>query len=171
MARQQPPGRFSRRASIRARDSPELPVIGFQHRNRAVTGPDRRLFLLALGLFDRSPGAALLRCGGHWNFSAPSRRTEVRSVRSAASALSSAAVRAEGERYRCNLQSFPKVFAPKTPNLGRFCLFLHGPCCKDFRKTLYKRIRTPVESLRSRELPPSPEQRMERRDDRLVAGC
>ena len=34
------------------------------------------------------------------------------------------------------LQSFPKVFAPKTPDLGRFCLFFHGPCCKDFRKTL-----------------------------------
>ena len=34
------------------------------------------------------------------------------------------------------LQNFPKVFAPKTPDLGRFCLFLHGPCCNDFRKTL-----------------------------------
>ena len=34
----------------------------------------------------------------------------------------------------------------------------------------YKLIRTPVESLRSRELPPSPEQRVERRNDRLVVG-
>ena len=47
VARQQPPRRLgSRRASIRARDSPELPGTGIQHRNRAVTGPDRRLFLL-----------------------------------------------------------------------------------------------------------------------------
>ena len=36
------------------------------------------------------------------------------------------------------LQSFPKVFAAKTPDLGRFCLFLHDPCRKDFRKTLYE---------------------------------
>ena len=34
------------------------------------------------------------------------------------------------------LQSFPKVIAPKTPDLGRFCLLLNGPCCKDFRTTL-----------------------------------
>ena len=35
------------------------------------------------------------------------------------------------------LQGFPKVIAPETPDLGRFCLFLHGSCCKDFRKSLY----------------------------------
>ena len=35
------------------------------------------------------------------------------------------------------VQSFPKVIAPKTPDLGRFCLFFHGPYCKDFRKILY----------------------------------
>ena len=34
---------------------------------------------------------------------------------------------------------------------------------------VHKRIRTLVESLRSRELPPSPEQRIERSNDRLVA--
>ena len=34
----------------------------------------------------------------------------------------------------------------------------------------YKLIRTPVESLRSRELLPSPEQRIERSNDRLVVG-
>lgn len=56
---------------------PELPVPGFQHRNRAVTGPDRRRFLLALGPCDRSSGVALMRCGGHRNFSAPSRRTKL----------------------------------------------------------------------------------------------
>ena len=57
--------------------------------------------------FDRSPVAALLRCGGHWNFSALSRRTEVRSVRSAASALSSGAVCAEGKRHRGSSQANP----------------------------------------------------------------
>ena len=34
----------------------------------------------------------------------------------------------------------------------------------------YKLIRTPVESLRSREQPPPPPQRGERRNDRWVAG-
>ena len=40
---------------------PELPVPGFQHRNRAVTGPDRRLFLLT---HDRSTAPRWRPCCG-----------------------------------------------------------------------------------------------------------
>ena len=67
----QPPGVASRQGL------PRVASDRFQHRNRAVTGPDRRRFLLALGPCDRSSGVALMRCGGHRNFSAPSRRTKL----------------------------------------------------------------------------------------------
>ena len=137
VARQQLPRRLgSRQASLRAGDSPGLPVTAS---STAIVLSQGRIGDSSFWPSTRATaprGVGSPRCGCAWNFSAPSRRTKLD----------------------------PCEVPPARFRLPPFARKANGIVAA------YKRIRTPVESLRPRELPPSPERRIERSNDRWVAG-
>ena len=137
VARQQLPRRLgSRQASLRAGDSPGLPVTA-------------------------SSTAIVLSQGriGDSSFWPSTRSTDSRERPCCGAAVIGTSVRRPGA-----LELDPCEVPPVRFRLPPFARKANGIVAA------YKRIRTPVESLRPRELPPSPERRIERSNDRWVAG-